>query len=66
MAAPIMIQLIASATTKTGLKILCKEYRKPLPQIKISDAEMATLNIKPDKFHPGRNYKIEPRNKGVK
>ncbi len=62
----VIIQLIASATTKTGLKILCEVDRNLYPKgIKVSDAEMKSLNIKPDKFHPEWNYKIEPRNKNM-
>ncbi len=58
----VIIQLIANATTKTGLKILCELDRNLYPKgIKISDAEMETLNIRRDKFHPEWNYKIEPR-----
>jgi hypothetical protein len=62
----VIIQLIASATTKTGLRILCEVDRNLYSKgIKISDAEMATLNIKRDKFHPEWNYKIAPRNKNM-
>jgi len=62
----VIIQLIASATTKTGLKILCEVDRNLYPKgIKVSDAEMETLNIKRDKFHPEWNYKVEPRNKNM-
>ncbi len=59
----VIIQLIASATTKTGLEIHCEVDRNLYPKgIKVSDAQMQTLNIKRDKFHPEWNYKIEPRN----
>jgi hypothetical protein len=62
----VIIQLIASATTKTGLKILCEVDRNLYPKgIKVSDQEMETLKIKRDKFHPEWNYKIEPRNKNM-
>jgi hypothetical protein len=29
--------------------------------VKVSDAEMATLNIEADAFHPEWNYTISPR-----
>ena len=52
----------ATTTTKTGLTVACQldenDYEKG---IKVSDAEMATLNIKPDAFHGEWNYTISPR-----
>ena len=57
----IIINLIGSTTTKTGLKINCqlddKTYKKG---IKISDEEMAKLNIIRDDFHGEWNYKFSP------
>ena len=57
-----VIELIANTTTDTGLKIQCEldpnAYAKG---IKISDKEMATLNITRDEFHPEWNYSIAPR-----
>ena len=51
-----------ATTTKTGLKVECaldeRTYEKG---IKISDAEMATLDIKGEAFHPEWNYTIRPR-----
>ena len=56
-----VVELIA-ATTKTGLKIESgldtRIYEKG---IKISDAEMDTLNIEGDEFHPEWNYTIRPQ-----
>ena len=58
-----IVELIGATTTKTGLKIECaldpRTYEKG---IKISDAEMATLNLTGDDFHPEWNYTIKPRN----
>ena len=49
----VAIELIAGATTKTGLQIRCELDRNVYPKgIKVSDEELATLNIKRDKFHP--------------
>jgi len=57
-----MVELIAATTTKTGLKVHCELDTKSYPKgIKVSDAEMATLNIKGDAFHPEWNYTISPR-----
>ena len=51
-----MVELIAATTTKTGLKVRCELDTKTYPKgIKVSDAEMATLNIKGDAFHPEWN-----------
>ncbi|MGD0108749.1 MAG: hypothetical protein ABSC06_32640 [Rhodopila sp.] len=57
-----VVDLIASTTTKTGLTVKCQlDTRDYSKGIKVSDAEMATLNIKGDIFHPEWNYTISPR-----
>jgi Rhodopirellula transposase DDE domain len=57
-----VIDLIANTTTSTGLKIQCELDPNAYPKgIKISDHEMATLNITRDEFHPEWNYAIAPR-----
>ena len=60
-----IVELIGATTTKTGLKIECaldeRTYEKG---IKVSDAEMAALNITGDDFHPEWNYTIKPRRSG--
>jgi hypothetical protein len=62
----IVIELVVNTTTKTGLTIRCELDRNSYPKgIKISDAEMATLNITRDAFHPEWNYSIAPRNKNM-
>ena len=57
-----IVELIGATTTKGGLKIECvldeRTYEKG---IKISDAEMETLSITGDDFHPEWNYTIKPR-----
>jgi hypothetical protein len=57
-----IIQLIASTTTDTGLVVACQldanAYEKGL---KVSDAEIAALSIKPAAFHGEWNYTIAPR-----
>jgi hypothetical protein len=57
-----IIQLIASTTTETGLTVACQldsnAYEKG---IKVSDDEMAALNVKPAPFHGEWNYTIAPR-----
>ena len=57
-----VVELIASTTTNTGLTVRCELDTRSYPKgIKVSDAEMATLNIKGDAFHPEWNYTISPR-----
>src|SRR5271157_121664 len=57
-----VVELIASTTTKTGLKIESAiEPRTYEKGIKISDAEMERLEIQGDAFHPEWNYTITPR-----
>jgi Rhodopirellula transposase DDE domain len=57
-----VVELIASTTAKTGLTVRCELDTRTYPKgIKVSKAEMATLNIKGDLFHPEWNYTISPR-----
>ena len=57
-----VVELIANTTTKTGLTVRCELDTNSYPKgIKVSDAEMATLNLKGDDFHPDWNYTISPR-----
>jgi transposase len=58
----VIVQLIANTTTYTGLTVKCRidqnDYEKG---IKVSDAEMAKLNITQADFHGEWNYTIAPR-----
>jgi|ERR1035438_3796105 hypothetical protein len=57
-----VVELIASTTTRAGLTVRCELDTRDYPKgIKVSDAEMKTLNIKGDTFHPEWNYTISPR-----
>src|SRR5271154_629121 len=59
----VAIALIANTTTKKGLSIRCALDPDLYPKgIKVSDVEMASLNITRDAFHPEWNYTISPRN----
>jgi len=56
-----VVELIAATTTKTGLTVRCELDSRSYPKgIKVSDSEMAGLNIKGDTFHPEWNYTISP------
>jgi hypothetical protein len=57
-----IVQLIASTTTRTGLNVKCGIDPNLYPAgIKVSDVEMATINIAPHEFHGEWNYSISPR-----
>jgi hypothetical protein len=57
-----VVELIASTTTTTGLTVQCELDTRAYPKgIKVSDEELAALNIKGDGFHPEWNYTISPR-----
>jgi hypothetical protein len=57
-----IVQLIAKTTTAKGLAVVCRlDRRKYCIGRKISDTEMATINIVPEKFHGEWNYAIRPR-----
>jgi hypothetical protein len=57
-----VVELIGATTTKAGLKVDCvldeRTYEKG---IRVSDAEMAALDITGHAFHPEWNYTIKPR-----
>jgi len=57
----VIIDLISSTTTKTGLKVHCELDANLYPKgIVVSDAEMASLNIQRADFHGEWNYTIAP------
>ena len=54
--------MIGATKTKTGLTIACELDTNICGKgIKVSGAEMGTLEIKGDEFHPEWNYTITPR-----
>jgi len=56
-----IVELIGATTTKAGLRVECAlDIRTYQKGIKVSDADMATLNITGDDFHPEWNYTIKP------
>ncbi len=58
----VVVELISATTTKTGLQVHCELDPRAYPKgIKVSDAEMDTLNIRGNPFHPEWNYTIAPR-----
>ena len=60
----VIVNLIAATTNKAGLKVVCRLDKNVYPRgIKVSDEEMAALNIKPQLFHGEWNYTIAPTNR---
>jgi len=58
----VIVQLIASTTTQTGLTVKCRlDHNTYEKGIKVSDQQFASLNITPAEFHGDWNYTIAPR-----
>ena len=58
----VIVNLIAATTTKNGLSIQCQLDLNQYPKgIRISDDELASVNIIGDDFHPNWNYTILPQ-----
>ncbi|MGH9829307.1 MAG: ISAzo13 family transposase, partial [Blastocatellia bacterium] len=58
----VIVNLIAATTTGTGLRVHSElDQRLYPPGVKVSDAELAQVNLRPDKFHGDWNYQILPR-----
>ena len=57
----VIVQLIGSTTTETGLKVACEIDGNLYPRgIKVGGAEMQAINITRDEFHGEWNYTIAP------
>jgi len=57
----VIVQLIGSTTTDTGLEVRCEIDRNLYPKgIKVTDEEMHAINITRDNFHGEWNYTISP------
>jgi transposase len=60
----VIVNLIAGTRTKAGLKVRCEIDRGRYPKgEKISDDQMADLNLKLEEFHGDWNYTIRPNRK---
>ena len=57
----VIVQLISSTTTETGLRVCCELDGNLYPKgVKVSDDEMQAINITRHAFHGEWNYTIEP------
>ena len=58
----VIIDLIASTTTRTGLKVYARLDERAYPdKIKVTDTELAAVHLEGHPFHPDWNYTIKPR-----
>ena len=58
----VIISLIAATTTRTGLKVHARIDDREYPKaIKVTNAELAAVNLAGHQFHPEWNYTISPR-----
>jgi transposase len=58
----VIIDLIAATTTRTGLEVYAQLDGRAYPdKIKVSDAELAVVQLEGHRFHPEWNYSIKPR-----
>ena len=57
-----IVQLIAATTTRTGLNVKCEVDAASYPAgVKVSDDDMAMLNLTAHEFHGEWNYTIAPK-----
>src|SRR5258707_7875257 len=62
-----IVELIAATTTETGLTVRAELDEKKYPKgLKVSDAQLATVNMFPHDFHGEWNYTIAPKRKRPK
>lgn len=60
-----IVNLIAATTTSTGLKVHAELNAQPYQAgIKVTNQQLAQVNLHRDKFHGDWNYEIQPRNPG--
>lgn len=58
----VIVDLIAATSTKTGLKVHAQIDTNRYPSgLKVSDQELAAVNLERNAFHGDWNYKISPR-----
>lgn len=57
----VIVEVIGAPTTKSGLAVTAPLDTNAYPiKLKVSDEEMASLNIKPHAFHGAWNYTVKP------
>jgi hypothetical protein len=59
-----IVSLIAATKTRSGLTVRCELDNRTYPTgRKVTDAELATVNLDRDAFHGEWNYRIRPRSR---
>jgi hypothetical protein len=57
-----IVNLIGATTTKSGLEVYARLDEGSYPdKVKVSDAELAPVNLHGEEFHPEWNYVIKPK-----
>ena len=57
-----IVNLIGATTTRTGLEVYARLDEASYPKdVKVSDAELASVNLEGHSFHPAWNYTIKPQ-----
>ena len=57
-----IVNLISATRTQKGLTVHCVLDRKKYPKkLKVTDEQMQTLRLRPDRFHGDWNYTISPQ-----
>jgi hypothetical protein len=57
----VVVRLIAKTTTATGLRVRAAVDKKSYPTgVKVTNDELANVNLRPSKFHGEWNYTIRP------
>jgi len=57
----VIIELIAATTTSSGLKVYARLDDNDYPKaIKVTDDQLAAVNLAPHSWHPEWNYRINP------
>jgi transposase len=55
----VIVNLIGATKTRSGLRVKARLDKKTYPRsVKVTDEELATINLKPHKFHGEWNYTI--------
>ena len=56
----VIVNLIASTTTRTGLEVYARLDEGEYPKVEVTDAQLAAVNLTREEFHPEWNYRIGP------
>lgn len=63
----VIISLIASTRTQQGLRVRCEMDKGRYPKgVQITDAQMATITLRPHHFHGEWNYTVHPQSRDPK